>query len=268
MTLQQPQHIFLSPHYDDAALSCGGLLAQISAAGGRTAVATIFGGKPDYDRLSPFARMIHSRPLAGEDPIDQRRAEERHALALLGAESWQGDYWDCIYRQDAAQARWLYASEAALFGPVDPADGPLVDALAQRLAALAPLPEQRLFYAPLAIGNHVDHQIVQRSAAILHDRGYTVRFYEDYPYVVRDPTGLEASLARLAARDRWQPHLVALSQADLQGKIDAVLAYVSQLGVLFPGGSAAAARVAAALQLHAQVVGNGGLAERLWQLRL
>ena len=79
------QHIFLSPHYDDAALSCGGLMAQLDTAGEFTVAATLLGGKPDYTRLSPFARMIHGRPLAGQDPIDQRRAEERHALALLGA---------------------------------------------------------------------------------------------------------------------------------------------------------------------------------------
>lgn len=260
------QHIFLSPHYDDAALSCGGLIAQLSAAGEHTVVATIFGGKPDYSRLSPFAHMIHGRPLAGEDPIDQRRTEEQHALALLGAKSWQGDYLDCIYRQDATQTRWLYASEAALFGPVDPADDALVDQLVRWLAALAPLPEQCIFYAPLAIGNHVDHQIVQRSAARLHDRGYAVRFYEDYPYVVRDPGGLETSLASTAQRGRWQHYVAPLSPTDLQGKTDAILAYGSQLGVLFPGDGAVEARVDAALQAHAWHAGNGWPAERLWQL--
>ena len=260
------QHIFLSPHYDDAALSCGGLMAQLNTAGEFTVAATLLGGKPDYTRLSPFARMIHGRPLAGQDPIDQRRVEERHALALLGAESWQGGYLDCIYRQDATQARWLYASEAALFGPVDPADDALVDELARWLAAQAPLPDRAILYAPLAIGSHVDHQIVQRSAALLHERGYAVRFYEDYPYIVRDPAGLERSLARLADRGRWQAHLILLSQAELQRKIDAVLAYPSQLGVLFPGDGALQTRVAAALEDHAQQTGDGRPAERLWQL--
>lgn len=264
--MQATHHIFLSPHYDDAALSCGGLMAQLSAAGEHTVAATLFGGKPDYARLSPFARMIHGRPLAGQDPIEQRRAEERRALALLEAESWQGDYLDCIYRQDATQARWLYSSEDALFGPVDPADDDLVDELARWLAAQATRPEEVILYAPLAIGNHVDHQIVQRSAALLQQRGYPVRFYEDYPYIVRDPAGLERSLDRLAARGRWQVHVAPLQQADLQRKIDAVLAYASQLGVLFPGDGALPARVAGALEDYARQAGNGRPAERLWQL--
>jgi LmbE family N-acetylglucosaminyl deacetylase len=265
--MNETQHIFLSPHYDDAALSCGGLIAQLSAAGEQTVVATVFGGKPDYDQLSPFALMIHGRPLANADLIDQRRAEERHALALLGAESRPGDFLDCIYRQDATQTRWLYASEAALFGPVDPTDDALVEELAHCLAALAPLPDQCVLYAPLAIGYHVDHQIVQRSAAILQGRGYSVRYFEDYPYSARDPAGLESSLARLAERDRWQSHMIPLNPADLQVKVDGVLAYPSQMGVLFPGDGPAPMRVAAALQAHALHVGHGQMAERLWQLR-
>jgi LmbE family N-acetylglucosaminyl deacetylase len=265
--MNETQHIFLSPHYDDAALSCGGLIAQLSAAGEQAVVATIFGGKPDYDQLSPFARRIHSRPLANADLIDQRRAEERRALALLGAASRPGDFLDCIYRQDATQTRWLYASEAALFGPVDPADDALVEELAHCLAALAPLPAQCVLYAPLAIGSHVDHQIAQRSAAILQRHGYDVRYFEDYPYSVRDPAGLESRLARLAERDCWQSHVIPLHPADLRGKVDAVLAYPSQLGVLFPGDGPAQARVAAALETHALHTGNGRLAERWWQLR-
>lgn len=257
------QHIILSPHYDDAALSCGGLIAQLSAAGEQVVVATVFGGKPDYSRLSPFAHEIHSRPLAGDDPIDQRRAEERAALALLAAESRPGDFLDCIYRQDAAGLRWLYDGEAALFGAVDPADDDLVDELAHCLAALAPAPPACVLYAPLAVGRHVDHQIVRRSAAMLAGRGYEVWHYEDYPYIVRDPAGLAASLGEAG---RWQSRLAPLSPAALQRKIEAILAYPSQLGVLFPGVGALAQRVSAALQRQAIQTGAGQPAERLWRM--
>jgi LmbE family N-acetylglucosaminyl deacetylase len=260
------EHFFLSPHYDDPALSCGGLIAQLSAAGQRVTVATVFGGKPDYDHLSLFARAIHGRPLAGRDPIDQRRAEEQQALALLGAESRLGDFLDCIYRQDATATRWLYASEEALFGPLDPADNKLITGLAHWLAALLPSPARSILYAPLAIGNHVDHQIARRSAAILQDCGYHVLHYEDYPYVARDPNGLAKSLGSPPERSRWTDHLVSLTPADLQRKIEAVLAYASQLGVLFPGGDDPRERVSAALHSQAMQTGQGRLAERLWRL--
>lgn len=257
-------HIFLSPHYDDAALSCGGLIASLSASQQPVEVATIFGGKPDYAALSPFARMIHGRPLAGQDPIEQRRAEERRALAILGAEGRPGDYLDCIYRQDAGLARWLYAAEDALFGPVDQADDELAEELAHCLAALAPPAGRCTLYAPLAIGNHVDHQIVRRSAARLHQHGHDVRYYEDYPYVARDAAGLQASLDRWALPQRWQAEIVALSPADVQRKVDAIVAYASQLGVLFPGEGEAQARVAAAVETQARQTGQSRPAERLW----
>lgn len=258
------EHIFLSPHYDDAALSCGGLIAQLCTAGKRAVVATLFGGKPDYSTLSPLARMIHGRPLAGADLVEQRQAEERRALALLGAESRLGAYLDCIYRQDAHGARWLYASEQAIFGAVDPADHGLAEELANYLAGLAPDPNRCQLYAPLAVGHHVDHQIVQRSAALLQSSGYAVFYYEDYPYVVRDPDGLAATTAGREPRSQWQAYIAPLSPADLQRKIDAVLAYTTQLGVLFPGEGDPRPRVTAALAAYAQQAGQGQLAERLW----
>lgn len=260
--MNQLQHIVLSPHYDDAALSCGGLIAHLTAAGEQVVVATLFGGKPDYSRLSPFALQIHGRPLAGDDPIDQRRAEERAALALLAAESRPGDLLDCIYRQDAAAVRWLYDSEAALFGSVDPADDVLVEELAHCLAALAPPAPRCVLYAPLAIGNHVDHQIARRSAAILQQHGHIVWHYEDYPYIARDPSGLAASLREPS---RWRSRLIPIGEAELQRKVGAVLAYASQLAVLFAGQEAIDRRVAAALRSQAQQTGDGQPAERLWR---
>lgn len=263
------QHIVLSPHYDDAALSCGGMIAQRAAAGDAVIVATVFGGRPDMAALSPFARSIHARPGAGADPVAQRVAEEHQALAILGAQPRPGDYLDCIYRREAAGGRWLYDREEALFGPVDGADDELTDELAAAFAALAPAGGQCVIYAPLAIGNHVDHQVVQRAAARLGKAGYTVLYYEDYPYVVRDPTGLAGALRQAAPRAGWLPQPVPLSLQDLERKIDAVTAYASQIGVLFGADGAGGPRdVAAALngfaRHTARATGIGRFAERLW----
>ena len=204
------QNIYLSPHFDDAALSCGGAIARHSRVGDAAVVVTIFGGKPDYAQLSPFARSIYARPNAGTDPIGARLAEEHDALAILGAQSRTYPYLDCIYRQDALGKRWLYDSEEAIFGSVDTADDGLVDKLERDLMALAATPETCRIYAPLAIGNHVDHQVAHLSARRLHDAGYTAYFYEDYPYVVRDPADLEKTLTRWGERSQWHSEIIAL----------------------------------------------------------
>lgn len=265
-------HFFLSPHYDDAALSCGGAIAQLSALGETPVVVTIFGGKPDYDHLSPFAHAIHARPHGGADLIDVRRAEEREALAILGAQSIQLDFLDCIYRQDADRTRWLYASEEAIFGPVDAGDDALIDEFIRSLFTFVPEPAICQFIAPLAVGNHVDHQVIFRAARRLHGAGWAVLFYEDYPYVVRDAGGLKRTLARWQEDEQWSTEVATLSDRDLAVKVAAVCAYRSQLGVLFgSNGNGHASDVRPALSAFAAQVAitasHVGLAERFWRLQ-
>ena len=51
------RHLFLSPHYDDIALSCGGTAALLARAGRDPEVALIFGDHPDPAApLTPFAQ--------------------------------------------------------------------------------------------------------------------------------------------------------------------------------------------------------------------
>ena len=262
------QHVFLSPHFDDAALSCGGQIAQLATTGASVVMATIFGGRPDPSRLSSFAQQIHARPLAGADPMALRRQEERQAAAIMGAAARPGDYLDAIYRQDESRTRWLYDSEEAIFGPVDASEEGLAFELAQIVAAFAPPADRCLLYAPLALGNHVDHQLLRQAAMHLLQAGYALRFYEDYPYATRDPHSLEAALS-VPARERWHCDYAALSGQDLQRKIEAVQAYGSQLGALFEGGEHARENVAPAITAFAHQVGAAhglALAERLWRL--
>ncbi|MFZ2488278.1 MAG: PIG-L family deacetylase [Anaerolineae bacterium] len=256
--------IVLSPHYDDAALSCGGALAQLRDAGEPTLVATIFGGKPDYADLSPFAQTIHARPLAEADLIEQRRKEEARALRVLGAPGVAADFLDAIYRRDPADGRWLYDSEAALFGAVDAADEPLVEEIARWVAALSH-PAACILIVPLAIGEHVDHQVVQRAALLLEQFGYSLHYFEDYPYIARRPEGLEERLTWLAQSDRRQPEHVILPPAVLQRKADAVMAYTSQLEMLFPGDGDLRGRVLEALEAQAYATGEQIPAERYWE---
>lgn len=268
------QHIYLSPHFDDAVLSCGGQIALRVAAGETVVVATVFGGKPNYDHLSPLAREIHARCRADDDLVETRRSEDRAALAILGALVRQGDYLDAIYRQDSQGSRWLYTTMDELLGQPDPADEPLVKELARVFTTLAPASDQCTLYAPLAVGNHVDHQLVRRAAMMLTGHGYRVRFYEDFPYVTHDPAALEAALS-MPDRSRWQAEVILLSEASLQRRLRAIQAYRSQLAVIFDrsdgAGEARAGRdwqamVTEAAAKVAASVGKEAYAERIWCL--
>ena len=66
--------LFLSPHFDDVALSCGGTVA-LAAADGPTHVVTVFAAQPPGD-LNDFARFQHDRWGTREDTVNRRREED------------------------------------------------------------------------------------------------------------------------------------------------------------------------------------------------
>jgi LmbE family N-acetylglucosaminyl deacetylase len=81
--------IFLSPHPDDAVLSCGGWIDQLAQDGERPLVLTVFGGdRPAAVPLSAFARSLHERWQLGDDAPARRRDEDRAACDRLGCYSF------------------------------------------------------------------------------------------------------------------------------------------------------------------------------------
>ena len=242
------RHIFLSPHLDDAVLSCGGMIYQLAQAGQRAQVITVFAGDPPPGRLSPFAQSLHAR--WGADPVD-RRTEDLEALRRLGAQAIHWPYPDAVYRRDPITGAAVYDSEESIFGEVVAADLDAIESIAAGLKAIDPA--ARLM-APLSAGHHVDHQIVRAAAESL---GRAPIYYEDYPYAER--------LAALAAalRDRaWTAEFVRLSDGAIQAKAEAILCYRSQISTFFEAHDEVARRVRA----YADYAGGGdGPAERLWR---
>jgi len=53
--------VFLSPHLDDAVLSCGGFIFELIQKGERVEICTICAGDPPPGELSPLAEMLHQR---------------------------------------------------------------------------------------------------------------------------------------------------------------------------------------------------------------
>jgi LmbE family N-acetylglucosaminyl deacetylase len=177
------QHVYLSPHYDDAALSCGGAIYQETQAGEPVLVVTICAAAPPSDTLSAYARQLHRQWGNTADIVATRRAEDAQAMACLGAASHYLTLPDCIYRGQATDPVWFYNSDADIFGAVHAADMPLATTIAQSISELTTIATGARFYAPLAVGHHVDHQLTHLAAWQLFNQGQQVVFYEDYPYV-------------------------------------------------------------------------------------
>ncbi len=250
--------VYLSPHLDDAVLSCGGDIHQQVMAGRRPLVITLFAGRPPANvDLSDFAQSLHARWEDSADLIAARWAEDQAALAALGADYLRLNYPDCIYRgrEHTGGPAWYYASEEAIFGSVHPAEQRLPAELAATLSEFIPPGDDVTLYAPLTAGNHVDHQLAFATAMILKAQGWQLQFYEDYPYAETDGAVAAALAARGASH--WQSTTVPLDEEDLEAKIQAIACYESQVKVLFGSVEAMPGRV------RDQAARVGG--ERLWR---
>ena len=243
MARLEPGALWISPHLDDAALSGGGAIASAVQAGLRQRVLTACTRAPDPQTLSPLAAELHRRwGLAPGRVLAAREAEDRRALAVLGAEQRGLGLLDAVYRCPEH-----YRDLETLLGSPAPSD-PLLNELRAALEPeLRAWPQARI-YAPLGVGGHVDHQQAFLLGLELAHAGREVRFYEDLPYVLRAGE-LERRMEGLGVT--LVPELVDVSAA-IAAKIAAIAAYQSQLSSLF--GSAEA--MPAAVSSYARAVGR------------
>lgn len=170
----------LSPHFDDAVLSCGGYLYERVQAGDQVEIWTICAGDPPPGPYSPLAEALHQRWQTGGNAVAVRRQEDRAACRVLGARAHPLDIPDCIYRRDPLTGQPLIKENEDLFQPLLPVEIPLVHTLASLLAA--GLTEDTLLVCPLTMGNHIDHHLTRAAAEML---SRPVWYYPDYPYLVQ-----------------------------------------------------------------------------------
>jgi LmbE family N-acetylglucosaminyl deacetylase len=203
-----PQQLtaILSPHLDDAVLSCWRLLT----APGDVAVLNVCTGIPPDGAAAGFWDLL----TGGDDPSErmrQRRAEDEAALRLAGRSAHQLGFVD-----------FQYAGS-------QPAVGPLVESVRAILE-----PGARV-YAPLALGAHPDHLATRAAGIELGRFGFEVAFYADLPHAVRP--GWLAGLATAPEHAGLgavglTPSQHRLDDAELAAKLHAVGEYRTQLGGL------------------------------------
>ncbi len=165
--------LVLSPHLDDAVLSCAWALMHCEHA----VAATLLAGTPagdypltDWDRRCGFA--------SAADAMRARRDEDRAALGELGAQPHHLDFLDAQYA---------------------PAHG--VEDLAPAIVALLRESNPDAVLMPLGL-YHSDHVLVHEGARRVRSRDRTAQrrwfCYEDIPYT-RKPLLLQQRLASLHA---------------------------------------------------------------------
>lgn len=216
--------IYLSPHLDDAVLSCGGQIHRFVAAGQRVLIVTVAAGDPAEGDLSPLARDLHRQWGLAAEGMALRREEDRSACRVLGAECLHGDALDALYRRHPETGKPFYPSLKSLFAPPDPGDRERVREWVTRLERLPPAAR---VCAPLGAGRHVDHLLARWAAEGVWGR--RLEYYEDYPYarsfwVLRKAVGV---------RPRWRTRVWPLGPESMAAKCRAIACYRSQLGSAF-----------------------------------
>ena len=260
------RHLFLSPHYDDIPLSTGATARLLADRGLTPETLVVFGSEPDRgQQLSAFAQGLHQVwGLTADQAIASRYAEETAAAAILGATTRVLPFRDAIYRGH------VYLSDDDLFGVPATAEASLPTEIVESLElGESPAVGTRI-YAPLAVGKHVDHQLVHQAAMDLASSGWDVWFYEDIPYALK-PHALETRLAEIREPTgiRIEPVASIPVEAVWDRKIDAILSYPSQLETVFRqyvGVGTSRWEISEALMNYAVSAGNGAVAERFRRL--
>jgi LmbE family N-acetylglucosaminyl deacetylase len=250
--------LFVSPHLDDAALSCGGVMAAIDRHGGRAVQMSVFtADEPAAESLSPLAMELHRR-WGLSRVVAARRQEDLHAAAILGSASVHLGFHEAIYRSDGeppGQPRCR--SYGDLFSAPTDGDRLLADKIGGELRKHIQAQHPTFIYCPAGIGQQIDHVIVRMAAeqAVAEVGAGGFLLYEEMPYSTKS----RGAPALRALQETAIPVTWELTEEDWERKLAAIRAYRSQLPTLWRDRD-----WCWALEEHAQAVTNGKLGERTW----
>jgi len=230
--------IYLSPHFDDCAYSCGGLIWEQSSSGEKVQVWTICAGDIPEGPLSPYAEEHHQRWQTGREAVALRKVEDMKACESMGAAFRFFSIPDCIYRRgdkrysenkdeaclsDEHAGEHLYTSYQGIFGPIHPAESGLLYQLGDELSRR--LPVEAEIVCPIGIGGHVDHRLVRAAAELL---GRNLWYYADFPYVMENPRQIDQ-----LRRDGWMERRFKISESGLKAWYESIAAHKSQVSTFW-----------------------------------
>lgn len=200
--------IFISPHLDDAVLSCYPMICSCLEQGTPVEIWTIMAGIPsDKTAFSDTAQQISMSDPVGY--VQRRQLEDLEVGKALGVRVLHFNFTDAIYRTDPSKHP-LYPDLRDIFHQVDFRDLYLANHM---YAALSPLlTAEDVVVAPSAICGHVDHILTRLACEMLP---MEILFYDEFPYTVQRHSPVSPEV-----QSEW---------------VRVVGLYASQMRLLFPG---------------------------------
>lgn len=213
--------IYISPHFDDAVLSCGGLIWEQTHSGIPVEIWTVMAGDPPTGLESDIAREMHTTWGSGtpQETVALRRSEDQNAARRVGAGIRHLPFADAIYRR--SKTGTLYYT-GGIFVEPHPREAFLVDEVARQVASK--LTQYDTIVCPLSIGGHVDHLVTRKAIESL---GRPLWYYADVPYTLKHPEELPAVTGGMTGK------IFYISAQGLAGWQESIAAHASQITSLF-----------------------------------
>jgi len=213
--------IYISPHFDDAVLSCGGLIWEQTHSGIPVEIWTVNAGDPPPGPVSDLITRNHADWQTGtpQETVVLRRSEDKNAARRVGATARHLGMVDALYRRTKT-GTLLYTVD--IFDPIHPREAGIVNKAARQIAEN--LTQYDTLVCPLAIGGHVDHVIVRKAVEML---GRPLWYYADIPYLLNHQDQLAPTVAGMSQKTFF------ISPQGLEAWQESIAAHASQISSLF-----------------------------------
>lgn len=234
--------LFMSPHLDDAILSCGELLLNISPYS-KITIVTVFteGSAPPYTYSANMNLKLCGNFKDARNLFHARRKEDARACAAMGVKYAHLGFLDASFRkkknknaltaniaQHIPEFSHIYPTYRwnILSGKISGNDRENIEIISNKMREYAHDRNKRLIFCPLGIGNHVDHVLVSKICRKIFSN---LIFWEDFPYNTKIRVSKKDIIGKIGL---GFPDM--LMRAEEKARI--ISFYKSQIGNMFPNG--------------------------------
>jgi len=209
--------LFVAPHLDDVAFSCGPAFSEHA----EVHVATVFTATVESPTGFALACQLNKGLAKETDYMAIRRAEDQKWAETIGvAKFFHGPFREAPHRG--------YENVKMLFGDVRPEDSVGHEIAFWLREIIGQCRPDRIFF-PLAIGNHVDHQIL-KTVARKTVCSEPVSFYINQPYAAKNRSQTREQIRDLQQLSWGQPQMI---QPQAERALAAASAYATQIPFQF-----------------------------------
>lgn len=210
-------YIFISPHLDDAILSAAALIYDLKDKG-KVKIITVFTetSKKNNATIRDFTKSCHH--LNSRELFLDRRTEDKKICQYLKINYLHLGFIDALWRDSYNSIEEVFTNKINNTKK----EQDLEKSIISKLKKIIKNNKNTVIFAPLSIGNHIDHRIINK---ICRDNYMNVIYWEDYPYNLR--SGLSEELVKKNSLSSFEFNKNLIVKAKL------IRFYKSQIFTLF-----------------------------------